>query len=211
MLLIGSLQQGPSSTTRRFGTGYVCVALVALYQATVAVVRALNSGTPVLPASRFAWESGAGAVLLALLALTFWATVAGTGGLWAVPHVAHEDDLHQPLMSPTVCSALVSHNFHCQLGCYTYTLHPQVATPDLSPLVTLSHPHFWLLLTASTTVIGSGLLLLNNLTQLVLSLGGSVTTAAIAASLFSVCNCLGRLATGWGSEVLLHSKVCLMD
>ena len=58
-------------------------------------------------------------------------------------------------------------------------------------------------------MIGSGLLLLNNLTQLVLSLGGTATTAAIGASLFSVCNCLGRLATGWGSERLLHSQVCV--
>lgn len=79
--------------------------VVAIYQGSVAVIRALHTGIPDLPLSRFVWESGAGAVLLVLLAVSFWATVAGTGGLWAVPHVAVEEEcpaLGQPLI-PGVC------------------------------------------------------------------------------------------------------------
>lgn len=79
--------------------------------------------------------------------------------------------------------------------------------PDIPPWHAIRHVNFWLMLCSSTTVIGTGLLLLNNLTQLVLSLHGTATTAAIGASLFSVCNCLGRLWTGWASERMLHTRV----
>ena len=44
--------------------------------------------------------------------------------------------------------------------------------------------------------MGSGLVFLNNLAQLVPSLGGAPNSQTVFVSLFSVCNCVGRLVLG---------------
>lgn len=44
--------------------------------------------------------------------------------------------------------------------------------------------------------MGSGLVFLNNLGQLVVALGGAPDSQAVFVSLFSVTNCAGRLVLG---------------
>ncbi len=73
--------------------------VVAFYQAIIAMLRSLTMTTmsltdimqfvwnaavhQVSPAARAAWERSVGSVLLLLLGCSFWAVMAGSGGLWA--------------------------------------------------------------------------------------------------------------------------------
>lgn len=55
------------------------------------------------------------------------------------------------------------------------------------------------------TNFGCGLMLVNNLGQITPALGGSQGSQSADVSIFSVCSCLGRLATGVASDWLLHT------
>jgi MFS family permease len=57
--------------------------------------------------------------------------------------------------------------------------------------------------------MGSGLTLVNNLSQLVKALTGGASamdTTPVLVSAFSVCNCAGRMALGYLPERLLHAR-----
>jgi len=70
---------------------------------------------------------------------------------------------------------------------------------------------FWLLFGISMASIGSGITLLNNLTQLCASIApagrDSVTEATALVKLFSIFNCAGRLVSGLVSQIYLKRGV----
>ena len=72
-------------------------------------------------------------------------------------------------------------------------------------------PEFWLLFGISMASIGSGITLLNNLTQLCASVApagrDSVTEATALVKLFSIFNCAGRLVSGLVSQIYLKRGV----
>ncbi|KAL4452086.1 hypothetical protein ABPG75_007748 [Micractinium tetrahymenae] len=79
--------------------------------------------------------------------------------------------------------------------------------PELSPAQCLRNTNFWLLFAALTISMGSGLTLLNNLAQVVKALSGAPKEdTPVLVSLFSVCNCAGRMALGYLPERLLHAR-----
>lgn len=77
--------------------------------------------------------------------------------------------------------------------------------PDLNPLQCLASLQFWLMFAACTAASGCGLMLLNNLTQVIVALGGSKDSAGVYTSMYSVFNCCGRLLVGYASERALHA------
>ena len=72
-------------------------------------------------------------------------------------------------------------------------------------------PEFWLLFGISMASIGSGITLLNNLTQLCASIApaghDSVEEATALVKLFSIFNCAGRLISGLVSQIYLKRGV----
>ncbi|KAJ1458645.1 major facilitator superfamily domain-containing protein [Pelagophyceae sp. CCMP2097] len=69
-------------------------------------------------------------------------------------------------------------------------------TVDSSPKETLRRPEYWLDMCATFPAAGMGLLVINNLAQIMSARGASTATQKVAVSLVSVANCLGRLLTG---------------
>jgi hypothetical protein len=77
-----------------------------------------------------------------------------------------------------------------------------MAVPPSEMLRTTRFLHFFLLL---FSLQGGGLMLLNNITQMVKAQDGAADLGALLVSLLSICNCFGRLgAGGW-----LVSSVCV--
>ena len=69
--------------------------------------------------------------------------------------------------------------------------------PELSPMQCLRSSDFWLLFLVLAIGMGSGLTLVNNLSQLVKALTGGASamdTTPVLVSAFSVCNCAGEAA-----------------
>lgn len=78
--------------------------------------------------------------------------------------------------------------------------------PELSPMQCLRSSDFWLLFLVLCIGMGSGLTLVNNLSQLVKALTGGASaleTTPVLVSAFSVCNCAGEGAAPWGWWELL--------
>lgn len=65
---------------------------------------------------------------------------------------------------------------------------------------------FWILFIVTGCGMGSGLTMVNNVSQLGSSLGYAQETVSILVSLWSIWNCLGRIGAGYISESYLHSK-----
>ncbi|GBG79377.1 hypothetical protein CBR_g29526 [Chara braunii] len=98
---------------------------------------------------------------------------------------------------------------HCHHNTLNSPLLPEgseeeedVKLPDMTPLESLCSLSFWLLLLSAGIGIGSGVVVINNLSQLVEALGGK--SADTDVSLISTANGLGRIITGIASETLLH-------
>ena len=84
--------------------------------------------------------------------------------------------------------------------------------PELSPMQCLRSSDFWLLFLVLCIGMGSGLTLVNNLSQLVKALTGGASaleTTPVLVSAFSVCNCAGEGAAAWGWWELLWLWVWL--
>jgi hypothetical protein len=64
---------------------------------------------------------------------------------------------------------------------------------------------FWLLGISAAVGMGSGLVLNNNLAQVVQSLGGAKDGQGIHVSLFAVANCFGRLLAGYLPQWALNN------
>mmetsp|Transcript_40788 Transcript_40788/g.96986 ORF Transcript_40788/g.96986 Transcript_40788/m.96986 type:complete len:595 (-) Transcript_40788:567-2351(-) len=75
-----------------------------------------------------------------------------------------------------------------------YTLGGAVMTVD-----------FWLLAVSSAVGMGCGLVLNNNLAQVVGALGGGKDAQGIHVSLFAVANCFGRLLAGYAPQHALNN------
>ncbi|KAI5076248.1 hypothetical protein GOP47_0008313 [Adiantum capillus-veneris] len=77
---------------------------------------------------------------------------------------------------------------------------------DASLLQAMRSLDFWLLFVASACGMGSGLTVINNMSQLGSSLGYSTSEISTFVSLWSIWNFLGRFGAGHISELFLHSK-----
>ncbi|MEW5313536.1 MAG: hypothetical protein WDW38_005096 [Sanguina aurantia] len=75
---------------------------------------------------------------------------------------------------------------------------------SLTVLQACRSPIYWLLWLQFFCGVGTGLTLLNNLSALVLALGGKPGGQVVLVSLFSVANATGRLLLGHVSEHMLH-------
>ncbi|KAH8064025.1 hypothetical protein JL721_8424 [Aureococcus anophagefferens] len=71
---------------------------------------------------------------------------------------------------------------------------------DSRPRDTVGRVDFWLFLLAILPVAGAGLMVINNLGQIVSARGGGTAAADVAVSLVSVANCLARLAAGRAAD-----------
>lgn len=67
---------------------------------------------------------------------------------------------------------------------------------DLGPVGSLLTLNFWLLFAGLFIVMGSGLVFINNIGQMVVAYGGKSEDATAFVSLISIFNCCGRLAIG---------------
>lgn len=76
---------------------------------------------------------------------------------------------------------------------------------DFTPLQTLQSLDFWLIFMAFTASAGSGLMVVNNLADIVQAQHGSQSIIDIFVSLFSVANCFGRLFFGLYSDYCVGS------
>lgn len=65
---------------------------------------------------------------------------------------------------------------------------------------------FWIIVFQAVMGLGTGLAFLNNVTGIVIALGGNVGGQVVFVSLFSVANASGRLAFGYISEYYLHAR-----
>lgn len=74
----------------------------------------------------------------------------------------------------------------------------------LNVLQAMTKLEFWLLFVAMAGGLGSGLALVNNLSQIGQSLGYSSVEINTLVSLYSIWNCLGRFGAGYLSDVVLH-------
>ncbi|KAK3265188.1 hypothetical protein CYMTET_26110 [Cymbomonas tetramitiformis] len=74
---------------------------------------------------------------------------------------------------------------------------------DFTPMQTLQSLDFWLIFMAFTASAGSGLMVVNNLADIVQAQHGSQSIIDIFVSLFSIANCFGRLFFG------LYSDYCV--
>ncbi|MCO5552514.1 hypothetical protein L7F22_006026 [Adiantum nelumboides] len=77
---------------------------------------------------------------------------------------------------------------------------------DTSLLQAMRSPDFWLLFVASACGMGSGLTVINNMSQLGSSLGYTASEISTFVSLWSIWNFLGRFGAGHISELFFHSK-----
>ena len=76
---------------------------------------------------------------------------------------------------------------------------------DSRPRDTVGRVDFWLFLLAILPVAGAGLMVINNLGQIVSARGGGTAAADVAVSLVSVANCLARLAAGRAADALVRA------
>ncbi|GAB4845551.1 hypothetical protein Ancab_038956 [Ancistrocladus abbreviatus] len=70
----------------------------------------------------------------------------------------------------------------------------------------MSTINFWLLFLGSACGLGSGLAVLNNITQIGESLGYSSTETSTLVSLWGIWNSLGRFGAGYLSDYILHVR-----
>jgi len=66
--------------------------------------------------------------------------------------------------------------------------------------------NYWMLWSALMVGMGAGFTMLNNLGQLVESLGGGREGQGIYVLLFTTLNTVGRMVGGYGPEKLLHAR-----
>ncbi|RLN83978.1 hypothetical protein BBJ28_00009466 [Nothophytophthora sp. Chile5] len=74
---------------------------------------------------------------------------------------------------------------------------------NLTGMLLLADPRFWLLFLPVMIVIGAGLLVMSNVAFIVESLHGPMEQVPLMVALFSIVNTVGRLATGTISDHLL--------
>ncbi|KAK9815489.1 hypothetical protein WJX72_004521 [[Myrmecia] bisecta] len=201
----------------RFLFAYQIMIALGIYQTTTAVINQ-SDGMMLSRETRILLATGS-LTLIAMLSLIPW----GSGGLRAKPAFADvlEDEqadgqaypggldggLDQPLLEEDAEMAEGSQEAAAKgsegpdVAATPFSLQP---VPELSPLRCLVSLNFWLLFVSCCIGIGSGLMYLSNLAQLVDALGGS--SPAVFVSLYSVTNCAGRLLGGYIPERFLHSK-----
>ncbi|KAK9836313.1 hypothetical protein WJX81_004629 [Elliptochloris bilobata] len=212
------VQANESLAPKRFMTAIQVLLALGVYQMATAIMEQ-SASLALGPRARQVITLGT-LLLVSATALVPW----GTGGLWAVPagelsprdaaapdEAAAEEaarlrregqevadgEAERPLLREADSTA--------EQGKGQGKCAEAEPEPDLTPLQCLRCLDFWLLFFACTIGMGSGLVLLNNLGQLVAALGGT-QGPAVYVSLFSIMNCAGRIAFGYIPERMLHER-----
>lgn len=190
-------------TPLRWATLYCCVLLTSAYLATNSVVG------NVVDESK-ATKRALTLTLLALLAPAV-AVVIGTGPLVYKVDVDPEDslkalgpgdsaeyeyeasELAQPLLDSDAEEGGLSQGGSSSAPFAERGLSACLRSAD-----------YWLLFATCAVGMGSGLVLNNNIAQIVQALGGPADGQDVFVSLYSVGNCVGRLLGGVGSQWLLQ-------
>jgi MFS family permease len=176
--------------TRRMMIGYFAVTCLAFY---------LGMTSLLLPKStlfeRSARAFGAGVLLLPLLFLscgsskdendTTWFSVSSDGGNGDTDNLARASLLEDRTV---------------QMKRQTAGLH-MTSRGEYTLLEALKTMEFYLLLVAQLFATGSGLMVINNIAQIEISLDGSPSSAVSFVTIIGVSNCLGRMIGGYCSEI----------
>eukprot|EP00891_Asterochloris_glomerata_P001572 jgi/Astpho2/1572/fgenesh1_pg.00026_%23_48_t len=208
-----------SCVGRRFLLAYGVMFSLALYQTGTS----LAAASPRIDISQKVrmWLSIGS---LAIISLVLWVPL-GTGGLLARPaelptdeerHSAIRTRLlggneaangspHEPAEATPAGKEQAASGSRAPPSQPAAAITAAGARPELSLWQCLGNLDYWCLFMACLIGMGSGLVFLNNLAQLVPSLGGAPNSQDVFVSLFSVCNCVGRLVLGYVPERLLHA------
>ncbi|KAK9814114.1 hypothetical protein WJX72_000842 [[Myrmecia] bisecta] len=213
------------STGRRFGTFYVIVAVLVVYQ----MVTALLSSRHALPAESNAWLAlGSLALVAAVLVISL--SIGRIGSVAAHIHATAAEEayaIEDPLLAQqhallwTACSSeadavATAPSQHTALLAREASLADvdltadekeavlASAMPELTFAESLACVNFWLLWAAIGVGVGCGFAFINNLGQMVESLGGSPDAQDVYLSLLSAMNCTGRGICGFVTERCLH-------